>query len=122
MELIVFGSYHKKERAAYLQYEEVLEEVGTVRTIVKVSDEEMLILRSGAIKMRLSFRLQEKLRGSYEVPMGAFETATLAQKMEYYSDEQGSGEIDLVYDFEMQGNDAGRFHLKILFERDYTRA
>lgn len=120
MELIVLGRFYQKETASYLQYEEVLEEVGTVRTIVKASTEEMLILRSGAIKMRLPFRLQEKLKGSYEMSMGIFETATLARKMEYTDDEKGSGKIDVIYDFEMQGSPAGIFHLEIHFQPDHT--
>lgn len=120
VELIVFGRYFQKERATYLQYEEVLEEVGTVRTIVKVSQEEMLILRSGAIKMRLPFRLQQKLPGSYELSLGAFETATLAKKMEFTSQENGSGQIDIIYDFEMQGAPAGTFQLEIHFQPEHS--
>ncbi|WP_235888091.1 DUF1934 domain-containing protein [Neobacillus paridis] len=120
VELIVFGRYFQKERAAYLQYEEVLEEVGTIRTIVKVSQEEMLILRSGAIKMRLPFRLQQKLPGSYELSLGAFETATLAKKMEFTSQENGSGQIDIIYDFEMQGAPAGTFQLEIHFQPEHS--
>ncbi|WP_169809859.1 DUF1934 domain-containing protein [Neobacillus mesonae] len=124
MELIVFGRYFQKENASYLQYEEVLEEVGTVRTIVKVSEGEMLILRSGAIKMRLPFQLQQKLTGSYEMPFGVFETATLARKMEFVpSQEQehghAAGQIEIVYDFEMQGSHAGTYHLQIHFQPDH---
>ncbi|GHH97961.1 DUF1934 domain-containing protein [Neobacillus kokaensis] len=116
MELVVFGRYFQKGNASYLKYEEVMEELGTVRTIVKISEEEMLILRSGAIKMRLPFQLQKKLNGSYEMPFGVFETATLAQKMEFTDGHvQGGGQIDIVYDFEMQGSPAGTYQLKIQF-------
>lgn len=120
MELIVFGRYYQKEKAVYLQYEEVLEEVGTVRTTVKVSKEDMLILRTGAIKMRLPFRLQETLKGSYELPLGAFETTTTARKMDYTDHGNNSGRIEIVYDFEMQGSPAGTFHLEILFHPDHS--
>ena len=47
-------TYFKKTMSAYLRYEEAMEE-GSVRTIVKMAAEEALILRNGAVKMRLPF-------------------------------------------------------------------
>ena len=111
-ELMVFGRYHQKEGASFLQYEEVLEE-GSVRTIVKVAEDEALILRGGAVKMRLPFRLHKKMRGSYEMPFGTFETLTMAKKIEH-----SDGLIAILYDFTMQGSPAGTYHLEITFQED----
>jgi uncharacterized beta-barrel protein YwiB (DUF1934 family) len=111
-ELTVFGRYYKKENASFLRYEEVLEE-GIVRTIVKVAAEEALILRGGAVKMRLPFRLHEQLRGSYEMPFGVFETTTLARKIEHTE-----GHIDILYDFAMPGSGGGTYHLEITFQEE----
>lgn len=111
-ELVVFGRAYHKGDAFFLRYEEVLEE-GTVRTIVKVANEEALILRSGAVKMRLPFRLNKILRGSYEMPFGTFETSTMARRIEHIE-----GLIDIVYDFTMQGTPAGTYHLEITFQED----
>ena len=111
-ELMVFGRYHQKEGASFLQYEEVLEE-GSVRTIVKVAEDEALILRGGAVKMRLPFRLHKKMRGSYEMPFGTFETLTMTKRIEH-----SDGLIDILYDFTMQGSPAGTYHLEITFQED----
>jgi len=111
-ELTVFGRYYQKDQASFLQYEEVLEE-GTVRTIVKVAKDEALILRGGAVKMRLPFRLHKTLRGSYEMPFGTFETLTMAKRIEHTD-----GLIDILYDFTMQGSPAGTYHLEITFQED----
>jgi uncharacterized beta-barrel protein YwiB (DUF1934 family) len=111
-ELTVFGRYYKKNSAAFLQYEEVTEE-GSVRTIVKVAADEALILRSGAVKMRLPFRLGKKVSGSYEMPFGRFETTTAAKRIEH-----SDGAIDILYDFSMQGSQAGTYHLEITFQED----
>lgn len=115
-ELVVFGRFFQKEHASFLQYEEIMEE-GRVRTIVKLAAEEALILRSGAVKMRLPFQLGKSLSGSYQMPFGVFETTTLARKMEYTID-NGSGRIDIVYDFAMQGAHAGTYHLEISFQEE----
>lgn len=111
-ELAVFGRYLEKDGASFLKYEEVQDE-GTVRTIVKVAGDEALILRGGAVKMRLPFRLHKKLRGSYEMPFGSFETITLAKRIEH-----AAGLIDILYDFSMQGKPAGTYHLEITFQED----
>ncbi|WHY77493.1 DUF1934 domain-containing protein [Neobacillus sp. WH10] len=111
-ELTVFGRYYQKEAASFLQYEEVLEE-GSVRTIVKVAEDEALILRGGAVKMRLPFRLHKKMRGSYEMPFGTFETLTMAKKIEH-----SDGLIDILYDFTMQGSPGGTYHLEITFQEE----
>jgi uncharacterized beta-barrel protein YwiB (DUF1934 family) len=111
-ELALFGRYLEKDGAVFLKYEEVQAE-GTVRTIVKVAGDEALILRGGAVKMRLPFRLHKKLRGSYEMPFGSFETMTLAKRIEH-----SAGLIDILYDFSMQGEPAGTYHLEITFQED----
>lgn len=111
-ELTVFGRYYKKENAAFLQYEEVMEE-GSVRTTVKVAAEEALILRNGAVKMRLPFTLHKKMKGSYEMPFGRFETTTTAKRIEHTE-----GSIDILYDFAMQGSQENTYHLEITFQED----
>ncbi|MGG3469435.1 DUF1934 domain-containing protein [Neobacillus pocheonensis] len=111
-ELITFGRYFQKGEASFLKYEEVQEE-GTVRTIVKLAGNEALILRGGAVKMRLPFELNRVLRGSYEMPFGVFETMTLAKRIEHTE-----GRIDILYDFTLQGEPAGTYHLEITFQEE----
>lgn len=112
IELVVFGRYYKKEQASFLQYVEETEE-GSIRTIVKMAADEALILRSGAIKMRMPFRLHKKMFGSYEMPFGRFETTATAKSIEL-----GQGFFNILYDFSMQGNPAGTYHLEITFQEE----
>jgi uncharacterized beta-barrel protein YwiB (DUF1934 family) len=115
-ELSVFGRYFQRENADYLQYVEALEE-GEVRTIVKMSAKEALILRSGAVKMRLPFELNRKLNGSYELPFGEFATVTKANKLDYRY-ENGKGSFTVLYDFLMEGSALSKYHLEIAFQED----
>lgn len=115
-ELTVFGRYFQKGNADFLQYEEVIEE-GNVRTIVKMAQNEALILRGGALKMRLPFELNRKLNGSYELPFGQFGTETKARRMDY-SYENGKGRFEILYDFSMEGSPQGTYHLEIVFQEE----
>jgi uncharacterized beta-barrel protein YwiB (DUF1934 family) len=117
-ELTTFGRYTKKTNAVYLQYEEMMEE-GTVNTVVKVSEKEGSIMRSGAIKMRLAFKKNTSLAGIYETPYGVFEMNTLTTRLDHgYNELIGKGEIDLLYDLKVQRAKQGTYHLLITFEEE----
>lgn len=117
-EFTAFGRYYKKENARYLQYDEVME-AGTVKTIVKISKQEGLILRSGAVKMRLPFQMNKRLKGTYTTPYGVFELVTLTKRFEHQFEEQTSlGSFEVLYDLKMQGAHSGTYHLTITFEEE----
>ena len=112
LELVVFGQYYLKNGARFLQYDETTEE-GTVHTIVKTAHDKALILRSGAVKMRLPFQLHKTLNGSYEMPFGRFETTTTTRELA-----QDENSFDILYDFTLQGAPSGTYHLEITFQED----
>ena len=88
-----------------MKYEELASE-GRIGTIVKVNQDQGLILRNGAVKMRLPFQLGAETTGSYEMPLGRFEIAantTMLGYNELFNKSEGS--IRLVYDFTMQGSE-----------------
>lgn len=117
-ELTAFGQYYKKENARFLQYNEVMEE-GTVKTIIKISEQDGVILRSGAVKMRLPFQINKKLKGRYDTPYGVFETATLTKRFVHHFDEKTDiGSIDLLYEMSIQGAHSGTYHLVITFQKE----
>jgi uncharacterized beta-barrel protein YwiB (DUF1934 family) len=117
-ELTAFGRYYKKNGSRFLQYDEE-NEAGTVKTIVKMAEGEALILRSGAVKMRLPFRMNKRMRGSYEMPFGTMEMLTLTKGLsQTFEDGNGKGSFDLLYEMKMQGSQAGTYHLAITFEEE----
>ncbi|RSD27173.1 DUF1934 domain-containing protein [Mesobacillus subterraneus] len=117
-ELTTFGRYYKKANSSYLQYDEVMEE-GDVHTTVKISGNEVLIMRSGAIKMRLHFLLNKKTPGNYKTPYGLLETSALTKRLDLgYNDEKHEGQVDLLYEMAIQGANAGTYHLTINFKEE----
>jgi uncharacterized beta-barrel protein YwiB (DUF1934 family) len=117
-ELTTFGRYYKKASSSYLQYDEVMEE-GDVHTTVKITGNEVLILRSGAIKMRLHFLLNKKTPGNYKTPYGLLETSALTKRLETdFNEEKQEGHVDLLYDMAIQGSNAGTYHLTINYKEE----
>ena len=86
-ELVAFGSRQKKASSTYLRYEEAMD-VGNVSTTVKLSDGEMLILRNGAVKMRMVFQPDKAIPGTYHSPHGLLEIVTEAKRLESFHNDQ----------------------------------
>lgn len=117
-ELITFGQYIQKKSSVFLRYDEVMEE-GSAKTVVKVSEQEGSILRSGAVDMRLPFQMNKTLIGSYKTPYGVLDMETSTEEIIHEFDNRlRKGLINIFYDLKMQGNQAGTYHLSITFEED----
>jgi uncharacterized beta-barrel protein YwiB (DUF1934 family) len=116
-ELTTFGRFQQKGQSFYLLYEEVMD-VGKVKTTVKFSEEDAVILRSGAVNMRLAFKLNHVMRGHYESPYGTMETITDTKKIDHQQTNESSGKLDLLYGFTMQGDPAGTYHMEITYKED----
>lgn len=117
-ELTTFGQYIRKTSSCFLRYEEILEE-GTIKSLIKISDQEASIKRNGAINMKLSFQKNKSLKGSYETSLGVMEMKTTTSRLNHeFNEKAKKGEIDILYDLNMQGTHAGTYHLAITFEED----
>lgn len=114
-ELMLLGEYYQKGDAAFLKYNEELEE-GTVHTIIKMSEESAVILRSGALKMRLGFHKDVEKNGSYESPYGTFLLSTKTKKIEHKNIGNNEGQFLLTYDLMMQGASSGKYEMLITYK------
>lgn len=116
-ELTTFGRLNKKGNSFYLRYEEILE-VGNIKTTVKFSENEAVILRSGAINMRLAFERSRQMKGHYETPYGMMDTLTDTKKLDHQQTNENEGKLDLIYDFMIQEDHAGTYHMEITYKGD----
>jgi uncharacterized beta-barrel protein YwiB (DUF1934 family) len=117
-ELMAFGRLQKTENATFLRYNEEME-VGNVATTIKLSPKGALILRSGAIKMRMNFSERQILPGTYQTPFGTMQIETHTEKLSYLSQPNISeGTVDLIYNLTIQGSLAGTYHMTITYKEE----
>ncbi|KMY55702.1 hypothetical protein AC623_18635 [Bacillus sp. FJAT-27231] len=117
-ELMLSGEFQEKNGSYFLKYTEVQEE-GTIQTVVKFSDKGAVILRSGAVKMRLPFNEKEPMNGSYTSPHGTLAMLTKTNKLSHshtYSESQLEGTLQLDYHLLMQGTAVGAYTMELKFE------
>jgi uncharacterized beta-barrel protein YwiB (DUF1934 family) len=117
-ELVSFGRYYEKGDDFFLKYDEVQEE-GTIHTIVKVTDTQALILRSGAVKMRMVFNEEEEMNGSYESELGTLLLTTKTKKLSHTKNlSKTEGDFNLSYELIMQGSPVGDYEMSINFKEE----
>jgi uncharacterized beta-barrel protein YwiB (DUF1934 family) len=110
------GFYYIKENAVYLQFEEQ-QELGKVNTVMKITDHEVVVMRSGAVRMRHVFRKTEETTGHYHTPFGQWTIKTKTDNIEFrYNENRKKGHLFLSYQLEMQNEQAGRHAMTIMFK------
>ncbi|AWI13934.1 MULTISPECIES: DUF1934 domain-containing protein [Bacillaceae] len=120
-EFIVFGHYYKRNATSYYIYDEVWEN-GKTHTIVKYIDgkvPEVQILRTGTLNMRLFFKENEVMKGSYKTNIGTFKVETSTKDLEYDWDEQmKQGKMNINYHFFIEQIEVGTYQLQFTFKEE----
>lgn len=112
-EMLLTGQLLEKAGSMYLKYEEVQEDK-TIRTTMKLGDEQALIMRAGAVKMRLPLNIIEQQTGHYESEFGSMPLVIDTKKMTY-TKQAISGDFHVQYDLLMGGQSVGNYTLDITF-------
>lgn len=115
-ELTLFGYHYLKGNTKYLTYDEVQKE-GTIHTVVKITEQEVLILRSGLLNMHLSFAPFEKRNGSHDSKYGTIHLTTDTKKIDFHEiQDLCEGQLTIAYDLLMQDNYVGFYEMDITYK------
>ncbi|MGE7092622.1 DUF1934 domain-containing protein [Lysinibacillus sp. NPDC048646] len=112
-EMWLNGHLFEKAESLYLKYEEVQEDK-TIRTTMKLGKEQALIMRAGAVKMRLPLNTVEQQIGHYESEFGSMPLVTRTKNMAF-TRQAVSGDFYVQYDLLMGGQSVGNYTLDITF-------
>ena len=114
-ELEATGRYIEKSNSMYLKYEE--EQNGQkVQTTVKMDDSEALIMRSGAIKMRLPFDTERARPGEYGNGPASMKLLVKTNRLEFAEQvERGDGRFNVAYELHAEGSLLGTYEITITY-------
>ncbi|MDX5475839.1 MAG: DUF1934 domain-containing protein [Bacillaceae bacterium] len=111
------GQYYIKGNQTFLVFSERQKDIGKVNVIYKLSNDEIWVGRSGAVKMRQSYKLGEQTAGVYESDLGIFHLDIDTKKIFIMKDDQKHrGSIQLKYDLSVQNQQAGQYTISIQYE------
>jgi uncharacterized beta-barrel protein YwiB (DUF1934 family) len=110
------GQLYDKENLMYLRYKEELEGVGQVQNTLKIGEQQVKVIRSGAVKMNHLYQLGKRTEGVYHSPLGPLKMETKTTQLEFSP--QGAGKTQFILSYELVLNEepVGHFTLKIRLE------
>lgn len=109
------GFLYAKNNATFLSYNEEIENAGEVQTVVKIQDEKVLIIRTGAVTMKQTFTKGKETEGTYQSPYGKMSMVTKTENIRTSFKNIHNGKLFLTYLLEMQGNQLGRYRMTFSF-------
>ena len=109
LELQSHGTMTEKNDRRYLQYDEQQDEL-RIRTTVKISEEEVVIMRSGDLQMRLPFLLHKEQTGNMTNAQGSFMLTTKAHELEV-----SDSHFKVRYDLVMGADLVGEYEMELQF-------
>lgn len=112
-EMWLKGQLLEKAGSLYLKYDEVQEDK-IIRTTMKLGREKALIMRAGAVSMRLPLNIIEQQKGHYESEFGSMPLVIDTKKMTF-AKQAISGDFHVQYDLLMGGQSVGNYTLDITF-------
>lgn len=112
--LRLVGKYMEKSGASYLQYEE--EQDGQkIQSIVKLGSKDALIMRSGAIKMRLPFSIDEMRLGEYRNEHMTLKLQVKTTALHFKQEDDQNGIFNVAYELYAEGSLLGKYELSITY-------
>lgn len=113
-EMWLEGSITHKAGNDYLRYEEVQEDQ-KIRTTIKLAGRDTVILRNGAVKMRMPLNIEQSEIGHYESMYGSLPLETTTHQLAIDAQADGSTRFLTQYDLRVAGNSVGNYTLEINF-------
>ena len=103
VELVSSGKYYEKNDVKYIVYNESeVTGMDGVRTTIKLYPKSVVLLRSGAARMRHQYVLGDMQEAIYETPMGDIQFAVKTHELEI-AITNGEGDVRLGYDISIGG-------------------
>jgi uncharacterized beta-barrel protein YwiB (DUF1934 family) len=112
IELKTVGKYGEKNSKQYIVYEETDEAGGKTDTLIKISEKETIMQRSGAVETRMVVECGKRHSSLYRTPTGNFVLDVYGECIENSLCEAG-GTLTLVYTLNMNNTPVGKNRIEI---------
>ncbi|MBM7631475.1 DUF1934 domain-containing protein [Geomicrobium sediminis] len=114
------GQLVKKSQSTFVTWNEQLEDIGEVKTVLKIQPGSLTVLRQGAVSMRQEYTPGKETEGSYKTAYATFQTLAKTEDLQikWFKEEALLGQLAFTYDLELQGQLAGHYDVKIKIKEE----
>jgi uncharacterized beta-barrel protein YwiB (DUF1934 family) len=116
IEVTTTGEYFLKGKTIYIRYEEK-HELGSVKTTVKIAENDVVIIRSGAVTMKQRFTLGTLTLTDYSIPFGKLQLETYTQSLSFDQHEL-EGKLIILYDLKIAENETHVHKLMMTYKEE----
>ena len=114
-EIQMAGRYIEKAGISYLRYVEE-QDGAEIQSTVKMGSEDALIMRSGALKMRLPFFTDSDRAGEYRNAQANFNLLVRTKQLEFIKEATPTkGRFSVHYELHAEGSLLGTYELSITY-------
>ncbi len=107
MEFYTEGRYYEKKGSRYISYEESeISGLDGTTTILKLGNEEAILMRSGGLSSRMVFRVDCETKNTYRTEYGVFELSILTQKLDINVCNNMINSVYLKYELSINSGEA----------------
>lgn len=113
--LLTTGTLTEEKNAWRIDYTETQPDNQSHDVTVTLNKGVVTMLRHGAYSTSMVFEKGRRFEGSYVTPFGALDMGVYATQVRYHMTDDSSGEIQLKYQLDLQGQFAAMHELQIKF-------
>lgn len=114
MEITTPAKFYEKGKSLYIAYEETeLSGMEGDKTVLKISDEKVVMMRYGSNPSEMVFVKGEKYESDYTTPYGVFKMGNETKELFVGMTAEGIGKLEIVYLLEVSGVSESTNTLKI---------
>lgn len=104
MEMMTPAKFYEKGKSLYIAYEETeLSGMEGDRTVLKISENKVIMMRHGSNPSEMIFVKNEKFETDYTTPYGVFKMENETKELYIAVTPEGTGRLEIVYLLEVSG-------------------
>lgn len=108
------GELYDKGAGVYLRYAEEHSDLGDTRTTIRLSADEIRVIRSGDVRSEQQFILGKACRSYYDMPQGRMELEVVTDRLQVHiADNKQYIAAEWSYRLFIQGECSGEFRLRL---------
>ncbi|RNB82003.1 DUF1934 domain-containing protein [Brevibacillus fluminis] len=105
----------KKAGGWFFSYKEQLDEGVSVQTVIKISEDDVTLLRQGGVQMKQVFKAGEQNQSIYQSPYMSFAMETGTKSLHIEQENARPASVRIQYRLWMNGQETGEYDLQLSF-------
>ncbi len=116
------GKYYEKDETYVLLFNEKDPDGNNVRNMITISEDKVVVKRTGHVKMNQIFREGQRTESTYYHPFGTMRMETETKQIDFNRENNGrQGSLDITYLLRLNEQEPQNHQLSLTYKREATK-